>query len=511
MSNVSWLGRRHWTTTVYLPLAAVAGGTVLRLLAYLHRRSLWLDEAMVAQNVAHRSYRGLARPLALHQGAPVGWLWAQRTALLAFGENEYTWRLVPLLSGIGVLLCTWVVARRLLPRPFAVVPVALVAVNTALLDYSTEAKQYSTDAFVAVGLLALTLPLLERVTSRRLVAWTAAAVVAVWFSHPAVFFAAAYALAVVVAAALRRDLRGALAGCAAGAAAGASFLVGYVLVFARSGEDPVLREYWRTRGFPPPGRAAWWTGQALEKFLRGPAGLSPRNTGVALVLLGLAVLTVRRPAVGVALVTPLGLLLAASVVARKYPFDGRLVLALVPLTLIAACGALAAGWRVVQAAALAALLAVTAAPAAYAARQVVHPRDVQEVRAVLEHVRANLRPGDRVVVWDHGYPVEAYYANLLKVPVDLTVRYTPTAHLCEDRSDLAPATVDGGRVWLVLAQVNERYRKDLRRRFLAIGPETDTFERPQAWEYAFSPRADTPLPATQRQCLVLAPAQPLAH
>jgi hypothetical protein len=509
MSNVSWLGRRNWTWTVYLPLVAVGLGTLVRVVAFLHRRSLWLDEAMVAHNVAHRGYGALAKPLTLHQGAPLGWLWAQRTAFLLFGENEYAWRIVPLLCGVGTLLATWVVARRLLPRRFVVVPVVLVAVNTALLDYSTEGKQYATDALVATGLLALTLPLLERITARRLAVWTAAGVVAVWCSHPAMFFVAAYATAVGVAALLRRDGRGLLLAAAGSAAVAASFLVDYLAILRHTDDDPVLIEYWRVRGFPPPGRSAWWAGQALTRFFETPAGLTPVKYGVVMVGAGLVAYGLRRPALALALALPCAALLAASEL-RKYPFAGRMTLGLTPLAALAASGLLAARWKAVRAAGLAGLLVLTAGPAATAADRLVHPRDQQVVRAALEHVRARLGPGDRVVVLGHGYPEFAYYARVLRVRIDATVRYTPQAHDCDDRADLALATAGGGRVWLLLAQTTRAQRADLPERFAAIGPRTDTFEPPGAWVYAYTPGPAGPPAVRRRQCVVLEAPQPLA-
>jgi MprA protease rhombosortase-interaction domain-containing protein len=497
---------------VYLPLVAAGAGTALRLSAYLHRRSLWFDEAMVAQNIAHRSYRGLTHPLALHQGAPVGWLWAQRTSILAFGENEYAWRLFPLLCGIGVLLATWAVARRLLPKPFVFVPVALAAVNTALIDYSNEAKQYETDAFAAVGLLALTLPLLDRVTPRRLAVWTAAGAVAVWFSHPAVFFAGAYTLAVVVAALLRRNVRDAVLGAAAGAAVAASFAVGYLLIVRHTNDDPVLFQYWRNaHGFPLAGQRRQWVGDALRGFLHTPAGLSPPLwLAVLLLAAGLVTYAVRRPAVPVALAVPAVLLVAAAV-AQRYPFAGRLTMGLVPLALVTACGLLAARWRLARVVGLAALLVVARAPADLAVERVEHPREMQEVRQALQYVRAHLQPGDKVVATGHGYAVTAYYAGLLHVPIDATVEHSPEAADCDDRDDLAPAFDGGGRVWLVIAQIAPAQFYDLLARFGEVAERVDADTPTGAWAYAYTARPAVPADVRHRQCLLLETPPPLAR
>jgi hypothetical protein len=65
----------------WLPVVAVALGIALRTVEWLRNRSLWLDEYAIVDNLSHRGYRRLLLPLDQNQGAPVGWLWAERTAI----------------------------------------------------------------------------------------------------------------------------------------------------------------------------------------------------------------------------------------------------------------------------------------------------------------------------------------------------------------------------------------------------------------------------------------------
>lgn len=59
--------------------AALAVGVTLRVLLYLSSRSLWLDEACLALNLAGRSYLDLLRPLDYDQVAPPLFLWAENS------------------------------------------------------------------------------------------------------------------------------------------------------------------------------------------------------------------------------------------------------------------------------------------------------------------------------------------------------------------------------------------------------------------------------------------------
>ena len=56
-------------------------GTLLRLTQYLSNRSLWLDEANLALNIVNRSFLQLLKPLDNNQGAPIGFLMLERSAV----------------------------------------------------------------------------------------------------------------------------------------------------------------------------------------------------------------------------------------------------------------------------------------------------------------------------------------------------------------------------------------------------------------------------------------------
>ena len=64
-------------------LGALALGVAVRAVDYLNCRSLGLDEARLAVNVASRSFLGLLQPLDLDQSAPPLFLWGERLAWLA--------------------------------------------------------------------------------------------------------------------------------------------------------------------------------------------------------------------------------------------------------------------------------------------------------------------------------------------------------------------------------------------------------------------------------------------
>ncbi len=200
-------GGRGARVVAWLPAClAVAMGLAIRVEQYLHQRALWFDEGLLALNIIHRPYRRLFDPLAYHQGAPPGFLVAQRTAMHAFGGGEAALRLVPFLGGCLAVVVFAHLAHRVLSRPAALVATVLFALSPFLVYYSNEVQQYSTDALFTVLLLDLAAGLLlAPVRPRRAVGFGLAGAVAVLCSHPAVFVAAGASAVLVAVPLLRRD------------------------------------------------------------------------------------------------------------------------------------------------------------------------------------------------------------------------------------------------------------------------------------------------------------------
>src|SRR5687767_10505912 len=133
-------------STVYAVAAAMILGAAVRVAAFVHCRPLWLDEAMLALNVAGRSFAELVGPLDYVVSAPVLYLWMQR-ALFRAGvaadiAPEWALRASAMAAGLAVMALLPRIARRLAGGS-AVVPAALLAaLSPALARFSNEAKPY---------------------------------------------------------------------------------------------------------------------------------------------------------------------------------------------------------------------------------------------------------------------------------------------------------------------------------------------------------------------------------
>src|SRR6185437_12589368 len=179
--------RRWWTSPAAIAVIAFLG-IALRGTAWLNDRNLGIDESMLSINLIERGPSRLLEPLDWNQGAPVGFLLAVKAVIASIGITERSLRLVPMFGSLlGVIGFAWL-ALKLLPRPAAVIAIALFSFSPFLISYSAECKQYATDAAIAIGLFASSASLLQGESGfRRWAVLAAAGAMAVWFSHPAAF------------------------------------------------------------------------------------------------------------------------------------------------------------------------------------------------------------------------------------------------------------------------------------------------------------------------------------
>lgn len=461
-----------------LPWWVAAIGAALRIRAYAYDRSLWGDEASIALNVTRRSFVELLRPLAYGQGAPVGWLWAERAAVQLWGSGELALRLVPFLASLLSVLLFLLVARRLLPAPAAALAGLLFAVSPRLIYYASETKQFESDVLLVLLVVWLSLRFLERRTTVAGAAWTAGAAVAVWTSHAGVFAVAAAGLALAATAALRRDrgflLRAAAAGGIALLAVGAV----YVASLRQLAADSALRAYWLSGYVPLPLHARStisWLSLTAGSLARDPLGTGHARLVVPLAALGLAGLMVTRRFFALATLTILGVIVLVAATAQAYPLKGRAALYVVPFVLLLLSASTRvpqrlrlADWRTARVieAMLAGAVLVAAVPtlraAAVGART---PVTVAELRPAMAYVAKHRQPGDLVLVHFAAVLAAEYYAPRLGFSLDGALLPSHASGRCNDATTVAALT-GHQRVWLVFGQHYSGEPLDRTRRYL---------------------------------------------
>ncbi len=234
------------------PRVAVAIAMALALVVlWVRGLPFWLDEEMAAINVRARGMLDLGGGLWLGQSAPLGWLVAERTALVAFGEAERALRVVPLAFGLATIGAATAIARRWLGAASGTLFVVLVGTGPWLAYHATELKPYSADACWALVLPAMAAWSVEGLSRagshdwrRRMLVWWGVAAVGLWFANGAIFVTPACAAVLVAAAWRHHGWTGAAQTAAPGLAWVASFAACYGVSLRYTQGSSYLQGYW---------------------------------------------------------------------------------------------------------------------------------------------------------------------------------------------------------------------------------------------------------------------------
>jgi hypothetical protein len=160
----------------------------LRFAVWLQQRSIFLDEANLIRNYAEKSYAQLFGHLDYQQYAPPFFSVVMKSIFSLGGINELSARFFPLLCGIGLLFGFYKLGNRFLSPFSLLLAVLFLGFDKIFIDYATECKQYSSDAFIAVLLVLSTLKIsYPHFKSKNALFLCITGSLAIWFSMSSVF------------------------------------------------------------------------------------------------------------------------------------------------------------------------------------------------------------------------------------------------------------------------------------------------------------------------------------
>jgi hypothetical protein len=511
----------YTVTPTYSRLAwsAVGLGCLLRLVQYGLNRSLWMDEAYLALNILHRSWAGLFQTLDNHQGAPVIFLLLEKSAVHLLGSSEYALRLLPLLAGLASLFLFYNLAGKAITGMAVPLAMGLYAISPSLIYYSSELKQYSCDAAIAILLYCLAIegsagkwkPL--RVALLGLVGS-----VAIWASHPATFMLAGIGATLAVVLVAQKNWSKLARISPAFLMWTASLGACYWIMLRHLAQDSVLLDYWKENFMPLPPRSVSdlkWFADSFFGFFGGTAGLEFAGLAAFVFLVGCISMYGRNRERLFLLLSPvLPTLLASGV--HKYPFGGRLALFLMPAALLLMaegaaqiCNAAQAQLRVVGMVLIGLLFFD---PGIYVLHHLAKPHTEivrpgvmlpEEIKPIRAYLRTHEKPGDLVYVFTESQPAWRYYTERdPSFPGDNVVMGAGSG------SDLQNYTPDldrlrGHRVWIVLSHTHGTGAGEAQEIefYLDVlgGEKINSFTSAGAATYLYDLRGARPLPAAVSQ------------
>lgn len=456
-----------------VPALFIACGVVLRTRALLFNAPFYQDEASLAQNIEDRPLLQLFRPLDGDQAAPPGFLVLQKLAHALFGSTEIAYRLLPFVSSLIVLWLTWLLARRLLDRWGATAACAIVSLSWPMVYFSTDNKQYETEALVACALLFLWTRFDATpgpIAHASVLSCVVSYILAPWFSYSAPFVIAAIETSLLVRHLGERSGRFLVRRLPIYLCVIASCGVLYFVLIRETQKDSFLQSFWADAYAPFPVRSykdvLWFMSNFYRMFLH-PIGFPDQGVAPLLFLVGCAVLW--RKCNWKFWALPgilLWVLLASSL--KQYPFGDRLLLfAVVPMALTIGLGVSSvASWaweKTAGPASVIALCALLLVPISLAAAShLVRPTTMQDFRAAFSYINEHRQPDDEIVTQHEFYGVIEWYrgrhngmplSGLLHsrvFPRSIPITPEPPWKNCDDIRRMLTLRRSAGRTWILV-------------------------------------------------------------
>ncbi|HQO58021.1 MAG TPA: glycosyltransferase family 39 protein [Candidatus Omnitrophota bacterium] len=438
-------------------VAVVAAGVIFRAIQYLYNRSLWFDEAVVANKIGDYSLLELINGADASKSLayPPGFLAAEKMMMLLFGGSEYALRFIPACLGILSVILFYFVIENILSVKARFAALCLFASSSSLILYSAEAKPYSGDiAWTLLLLLAVQKILRKDFSARAMVLLGVLGIVLPWFSYPAIFTLAGVWLTLAAMKVFERK-RGELGRVIVSALWGlVSFGVNYSLIIRTFRGQTFLGEYWSKfflPVFPVSAQNLIFHYTIFQDVFRYCLHLRFPFISSLLFLAGCREMFLRKREDFFLLMGPVGVTLLASVL-HVYPFFERLILFLMPVYVIFIGGGVELLFRARPMRKIILIfLLVFVTPAFLSECFRLQDPEIyffEESRPVVQYIKENRQEEERVFVFDQAVPPFQYYSKRMNF---LQGEALPDAFLTFSRNDIKEKMRElpaGSKVWL---------------------------------------------------------------
>lgn len=401
---------RGTTFGLLVPLGLIVCGIVIRIAQYAHYRALFHDEGILASNALDLSLKELFLPYG-NSMAPGLYMVLAKLFLHIGGINEYAARSVPFLGSILLVLIFYPVANRLSTRAGATVALAFLVSAKYLIEFGDYVRPYSSDAFIAIALIGLTLYAEEgKPQYRRHLVLGLSGALAIWFSYPAVFVLVGIGVVQLSTVVLERNTPQLHYSLFPWCFWGVSFLTFYLISIRVIQTDAdtmfLMNDYYQyANAFMPLPPTSFedlkWFNYHLIKMFDYPGGMTLPGLAAFAFVMGVISLYRRNKKQLAYLLAPLAMALLASGL-EQYPFWARTILWLSPILYILMGEGIASLWKGRKHAestiAVILLAMLVVVPGVRALRMIPQPSSHHELNKALDHYMEQRRPGDLLYI-----------------------------------------------------------------------------------------------------------------
>jgi hypothetical protein len=208
-------------------------------------RSLWLDEALLAESLITRGFDQLAaEKLANTQSAPLLYLYIIKIITLIFGVSEGTLRIFSFFAFLGMLTAEFILLKKVfhLDHTFIAFAVCITTTLNVYMRYSNEFKPYMGDACFV--LMVLLMYHLYNSGKLKPALFAAGYCIILLLSSPSLFFIVSVFLIEFTGALIHKDKKTIVKTILTGLPVAVFFMVYYVFWIMPVAEDEGMVNFW---------------------------------------------------------------------------------------------------------------------------------------------------------------------------------------------------------------------------------------------------------------------------
>ncbi len=191
-------------------IALIFFGILLRVKLYLANNSFRLDEAWLALDISTRTFSKIILAKIFSYDLPTpppGFVLIEKAFITLFGNNEYAFRLFPLLCGIASLFLFYELLKKSVDRFTVSLALFFFVCSDILIYNSSQLKQYSSGVFVVLLLyhLMLRVDSLKKMTISHSMGYGLAGAIAITMLYPSVFILAGIGVTQIASAFYKKE------------------------------------------------------------------------------------------------------------------------------------------------------------------------------------------------------------------------------------------------------------------------------------------------------------------
>ncbi len=407
-------------------LSMIISGLLLAICQLFFNRSLWLDEAMLTMNLISKSFTELLSPLDRNQVAPIAFLYIEKLMITLFGDSEFVLRLFPffcyLLSVPLMYRLTFKITKS---ENITLLSTVFFTLNYMIFGYSSEVKQYSSDLLFTLLIVYYSLLLIENTNIKSLIWYSIIGIVAVWFSNISIIILFTCGLYTIYYIALKNRNNKIIIPIVFWFL---SFAIYYLFFIKGHPSAEIMKEYWADCFMPlnpftaefykfiySTSRVFYFYNMAYGAIWFIPLIVSIFYVIMALIKKQYNVLYILCSALTV------HLLISAF---KLYPFNGRLVLYLLPFTIIMYSSGIFLLYEIIKEKFVKFPIIAVLVPALlmYFPYTQNFPKQKEETARSIKYIAENIKPDDKIYIYYASISSYDYYSRKYPVLIKTAIK-----------------------------------------------------------------------------------------